>query len=156
MKLGLLFVLIWMFCWVPAAFASHYDLPDIDLLPDSLVAQLAQDKIDNTEELFAHLVKKSERDAFAKKYNMPSADVETLAHKLELMQIVGVGPKAAQLLMLAGINNLNALSQAQPEALLDALLRVNREQAITGVQPDLTVVRDWIGKSQKIANRIEE
>ena len=156
MKLGLLFVLIWMFCWVPAAFASHYDLPDIDLLPDSLVAQLAQDKIDNTEDLFARLVKKSERDAFAQKYNMQPAEVDALAHKLELMQIVGVGPKAAQLLMLAGVNNLNALSQAQPEALLDALLRVNREQNITGVQPDLTVVRDWISKSQKIANHIED
>ena len=156
MKLGLVFVLIWMFCWVPAAFASHYDLPDIDLLPDSVVLQLAQDKIDNTEELFARLVKKSEREVFAKKYSMNPADVDALAHKLELMQIVGVGPKAASLLMLAGVNNLNALSQADPNALLDALLRVNREQNITGVQPDLTVVRDWIAKSQKIANRIED
>ena len=156
MRLGLLLVIIWMLFFVPTAFASHYDLPDIDILSDSLVTQLSKDKIDNTEELFAHLIKKADREAFAKKYEMAPDDVETLAHKLELMQIIGVGPKAATLLMMAGVNNLNALGQAQPEALLDALLRVNREQAITGVQPDLTVVRDWINKSKKITNHIED
>lgn len=144
-----------MLMYIPTAMASHYDLVDIDIVPEAVTAQLAKDKIENTEDLFAILMSKKGRQDFAKKYAMEPAAVDELAHKLELMQIVGVGPKAAKLLMLAGVDSLKSLTESNPEVLLDVLLRVNREHAITGVQPDLTVVRDWINKGKKIANRIE-
>jgi hypothetical protein len=71
------------------------------------------------------------------------------------MQIIGVGPKAATLLQLADVKNAKALSEAVPAELLEILQRVNREHAITGVQPDLAVVRDWIEKSKRITNHLE-
>lgn len=145
-----------MFLAAPAAYASHYDLADIDIVPAETVDTLAKNKVETTEQLLALLIKKSDRAAFAKQYNLDAANVELIAHKLELMQVVGIGPKAASLLILSDIGNLKALSQATPETLLDVLVRVNRENNITGVQPDLTVVRDWIQKAQKIANHIED
>ena len=155
MKRFIIGTLLGLFIYVPSAMASHYDLADIDLVPEAVVSQLAKDKIENTEDLFAILMKKQDRKAFSKKYGMAQADVDDLAHKLELMQIVGVGPKAAKLLQLAGVDSLKTLTESKPDVLLDVLLRVNREHAITGVQPDLTVVRDWISKGKKIANHIE-
>ena len=143
-----------MFLAAPAAYASHYDLADIDIVPAETVDTLAKNKVETTEQLLALLLKKSDRAAFAKQYNLDAANVELIAHKLELMQVVGIGPKAASLLILSDIGNLKALAQATPETLLDVLVRVNRENNITGVQPDLTVVRDWIQKAQKIANHI--
>lgn len=140
----------------PNAMASHYDLPDIDLVPAAVVQSLSQNQIETTEDLLAVLLKRADRAEFAKKYQMSASDVDTLAHKLEFMQIVGVGPKAAQLLWLAEVKNVTALSAAKPDVLLDALLRINREKSITGVQPDLTVVRDWIEKSKKVTNHLEE
>lgn len=137
------------------AYASHYDLADIDLVPGKVVETLAQNKIETTEQLLALLLKKSDRAAFAKQYNLDAANVELIAHKLELMQVVGIGPKAASLLILADIRSLRALARANPDSLLDILTRVNRENNITGVHPDLTVVRDWIQKAQKIANHLE-
>ena len=145
-----------MFLAAPAAYASHYDLADIDIVPAETVDTLAKNKVETTEQLLALLLKKSDRAAFAKQYNLDAANVELIAHKLELMQVVGIGPKAASLLILSDIGNLKALAQATPEALLDVLVRVNRENNITGVQPDLTVVRDWIQKAQKIANHSED
>lgn len=144
------------FIAVPSAFASHYDLADIDLVSEATVQTLAQKKIETTEQLLAILQKKADRANFAKQYNLTPDEVNLLAHKLELMQVVGIGPKAASLLILSDIKNLNNLAQSNPETLLDVLQRVNRENNITGVQPDLTVVRDWIQKAQKIANHIEE
>ena len=145
-----------MFLAAPAAYASHYDLADIDIVPAETVDTLAKNKVETTEQLLALLLKKSDRAAFAKQYNLDAANVELIAHKLELMQVVGIGPKAASLLILSDIGNLKALAQATPETLLDVLVRVNRENNITGVQPDLTVVRDWIQKAQKIANHSED
>ncbi len=155
MKMKLLMTVAFVLMFVPTAFASHYDILDIDIVPAEVSQKLVADKVSNTEELFAMLIKKADRTAFAQKYGMPEADVEKLAKTLELMQIVGVGPKAATLLQLAGITSLKALTEASPSELLDVLLRVNREHNITGVQPDLTVVRDWIDKSKKVVNHME-
>ena len=150
--LGIMFFLT----TVSSAYASHYDLPDVDLLPAEIVTKLANDKIDTNEDLFALLMRKSDRVKFAKQYNIAQKDVDNLARKLELMQIVGIGPKAATLLLLSDIPNINALANATANALLDTLQRVNREKNVTGVQPDLTVVTDWINKAKQITNRIEE
>lgn len=146
---------LFLFIGVPTAYASHYDLYDIDLVPESVVDQLVTAKISNTEQLLANLIKKTDRAAFAKKYAIPEADVDKLARKLELMQVVGIGPKAAELLVLAGVKGLKQLSGSNENELLETLQAVNREHNITGVQPDLTVVRDWIAKSKKIANYLQ-
>ena len=155
MKRIILTAVFFLFLGIPSALASHYDLLDIDLVPEAITIQLVNNKIQNTEQLFAVLMKKSDRAEFAKKYNMPEVDVEVLARKLELMQIVGVGPKAAELLRLAGIKSLKALSEANETELLDTLQRVNREKNITGVQPDQVVVHDWIEKSKKVIHHLQ-
>lgn len=155
MKIKFLLSVVFAFMFIPSAFASHYDILDIDIVPAEITQKLVADKISNTETLFAMLIKKSDRTAFAQKYGMPDDEVEKLAKTLELMQIIGVGPKAAKLLQLAGINSLKALTEAVPSELLEVLLRVNREHNITGVQPDLTVVTDWIEKSKKVANHMQ-
>ena len=156
MKKVLFTGLFLLFVAVPSAMASHYDLVDIDIVPEAVSAKLAQDKIETTEDLFALLMFKKGREEFSKKYGIESKEVEVLAQKLELMQIVGVGPKAAKLLQLAEIDGLKKLTEADPEILLEQLIKINREQAITGVQPDLTVVRDWINKAKRIPNRMEK
>lgn len=155
MKRIILTAVLFLFLGIPSAYASHYDLLDIDLVPESITMQLVSNKIENTEQLFAILMKKKERAEFSKKYGMPAKEVDELAHKLELMQIVGVGPKAAELLRLSGITSLKALTEANETELLDNLQRVNREKNITGVQPDMVVVHDWIEKSKKIVHHME-
>lgn len=155
MKLKIALCLVFLFGAAPMAYASHYDLLDIDIVSSDVADKLVAAKVENTEDLFSLLVTKAGREDFSKKYGMPVSEVEKLGRKLELMQIVGVGPKAAALLQLSGVTSLKALTEAKPEELLEVLQRVNREHSITGVQPDLTVVRDWIEKSKKIANHME-
>lgn len=143
-----------LFFAIPAS-ASHYDLVDIDLFEAKLILKLDADGVVNTEDLLARLLTKSDRLAFSKQYAMPSSDVDALAKTLELMQIVGIGPKAAKLLQLSGIESVAMLSKSDASTLLTALLNTNREHAITGVQPDLIVVRDWISKSKKIVHHLD-
>ena len=156
MKKVLLGFMFLLFVSVPSAMASHYDLVDIDIVSEAVATKLAQDKIETTEDLFALLQSQKGRADFVKKYGLAAKDVDLLAQKLELMQIVGVGPKAATLLQLSGVDGIKSLTESDPEILLEQLVRVNREHAITGVQPDLTVVRDWIAKAKKIPNRMEK
>ena len=151
----LLLTLIFMLVAIPAAYASHYDLEDAEFIPATLRKSLIKDNVQNTEDLFALLMTKSGRAAFVKKYKAKEADVDFLAHELELMQIRGIGPKAATLLLKSGVENVKALSKAHAGDLLETLLRTNRELNITGVQPDLAVVTDWIENAKKVTNHIE-
>ena len=135
-------------------YASHYDIADIDIVPASVQSKVLADGIDTTEILLSRLMTPSDRKSFATRFSMDLDAVNKLAHKLELMQIIGVGPKAADLLLLAGVKNIKGLAAADPNTLLEALLAANREHAITGVQPDMTVVKDWIARAQKITNHL--
>lgn len=155
MKRRFLMMLIFMLVGIPSAFASHYDLEDVDLFPEEVATRLTADNVKNTEDLFALLVTKAGREAFVKKYGVSQEEVDFVAHELELMQIKGIGPKAATLLLKSGIQDVTSLAQASPNELLENLLRTNRELNITGVQPDITVTQDWIEKAKKIANRIQ-
>lgn len=147
-------ILFMLLLWSTSAFASHYDIADVDLLPAAVQSKVIADGIDTTEVLLSKLMTPADRKAFATKYAMDPAAVDKLAHKIELMQIIGVGPKAADLLMLAGVKNVKGLAAADPNTLLEALLAANREHAITGVQPDMTVVKDWISKAKRITNHL--
>ncbi len=137
-----------------SAYASHYDIADVDILPAAVQSKVIADGIDTTEVLLSKLMTPADRKAFAAKYAMDADAVDKLAHKVELMQIIGVGPKAADLLMLSGVKNVKGLAAADPNTLLEALLATNREHAITGVQPDMTVVKDWIAKAKRITKHL--
>ena len=151
----ILMAMAFMLAWVPCALASHYDLEDADFIPSELRASLLKDNIENTEDLFALLLTKDSRAAFVKKYNVKAEDALYLAHELELMQIRGIGPKAAVLLLKSGVRDVKDLAKANAGELLESLLRTNRELNITGVQPDMVVVTDWIANAKKVTNHIQ-
>ncbi len=136
------------------AYASHYDIADVEFIEATVQQKLLADGLETTADLLDKLLTASDRKAFSKKYAMDAKAVDALAHKLELMQITGVGPKAADLLILAGVKNVKGLAAADANALLDSLLAANRQHAITGVQPDMTVVKDWIAKAKKVAKHL--
>lgn len=142
------------FLFSSSAFASHYDIADVELLPAAVQTKLIADGMETTEDLLGRLLTASDRKAFSQKYGVSDKDTNALAHKLELMQIIGVGPKAAELLTLAGVKNVKGLASADANELLEALLAANRAHSITGVQPDMTVVKDWISKAKKVSKHL--
>lgn len=136
------------------AFASHYDLADIELVASAAQDKMIADGIESTKDLLNKLLTAADRKAFAAKYELDAKTVDKLAHKVELMQITGVGPKAADLLMIAGVKNVKGLAVADANTLLASLLDANRQYAITGVQPDMTVVKDWIDRAKKVTKHL--
>lgn len=128
--------------------ASHYDLQDIEIMAPQLREKLLAKQIDDTELLLAELLSGKDREAFAKNYALSPEEVLTLAQKLELMQIPGIGPKAATLLQLAGISGVKSLANSDATQLLTQVQTSNRVHAITGVQPDIEVVSDWIKRAK--------
>lgn len=137
------------------AHASHYDLADIDIVDKAVVEKLAAIGVDDTKALLERLVTEEGRKDTAAATGMDEAQIADLARHLELMQITGVGPKAARLLVASGVESVQALAKAESATLLEKLIATNAEHQFTGVDPDTEVVEDWIAKAGGVAFKLQ-
>lgn len=140
---------------VGQAQASHYDLADIDLVEADGVEKLAALGIDDTRQLLERLLTAEGRQDTALALGVDVARVTVLAQHLELMQITGIGPRAARLLHTAGIKSAADLAKADPAKLLEQLVAVNAEHQFTGVDPDNEVVSDWVAKASSVTHALQ-
>ncbi len=148
--LGASAALLLFFGALGTAMASHYDLQDVELLPEALRDSLIAEGVENTEQLLMILLERQGRIEFVAKSGLDAAAVEKLAQTLELMQINGVGPKAATLLVLSGVNSVAELAQADVDSLLSAVIAINMEHAITGADPDRENIEDWVTRAAQV------
>jgi cold shock CspA family protein len=66
----------------------------------------------------------------------------------DLDQMSGVGPKYRELLKAAGVKTIKDIAGYEADALLEKLLAVNEEKAITKRPPTLAKVEDWVAKAK--------
>lgn len=135
--------------------AGHYDMEDADLVEASTLQQLAEIGIANTEELLDVVKTSKGREMIVQKTDLDKQQVQDLARTVELLQVRGVGPKAARLLKESGVVSVSDLAGREGQDLLERLILTNQEQQITGIDPDLVVVTDWITRARDVPVRIE-
>lgn len=137
------------------ASASEYDLEDVDLVSPEMVQSLNTEGVRTTLDLLKQLLTSEQRSAFAARAQLDETSVKELAIRLELMQLAGIGAKAAALLNAAGVTSCVDLASRDAATLLELLLATNAEKAITGKDPDQLVVADWIEKAKTASIHLE-
>lgn len=135
--------------------AGHYYFEDVTLVEQPVVGQLGELGIATTEELLDVVKTAQGRDLIERETALSGDDVRQLARTVELLQVDGVGPKAARLLMESGVTSVEDLASREGADLLERLIATNAEKQITGVDPDITVVDHWISKAQSATVHIE-
>ena len=136
----------------PAAVsASHYYLEDIaDVFSEDELVVFDRFGIQDTEHLLLWLVTPDDRIAFSTSTGMSLQELEDLARLCELMQVEGVGPRAARLLIATGISSVSDLQGRHAETLTAELQTVNYTEQITSVAPSLDHVNAWIYASMGV------
>ena len=76
--------------------------------------------------------------------------------QLEFLQLDGVGPKASQLLIAAGVASVKELAGRAPASLLPALAAANEARAIAGVNPSIEHVTQWVEAAKKASLHLIE
>lgn len=127
--------------------ASRYDLVDVELVAPEAQSKIIESGITDTMALLEAVVTAEGRAELATLTGLPEEDVNRLARTLEFMQIKGIGPKAALLLLESGVGSVEVLAKMHPNELLEKVTETNLTQQITGVDPDMAVVEDWIDKA---------
>lgn len=148
---SLLLALLLLPALASKAEASDYLLTDVALVSGVAQERLAESGVTNTRGLLEALLTPALRMSMLPMLELTEPETLALARQLEFLQLDGVGPKASQLLIAAGVASVADLAKRPPEALLPLLAQANEARSIAGVNPSLEHVTQWVeaaGKAQ--------
>jgi hypothetical protein len=137
------------------AYASHYYLTDITVFEETMVTEFTRFGYETTEDVLRGLLTPDLRDAFAYATGVSPGRLAEIARLCEFLQVTGIGPRAADLLMAAGVFNVADLAARDPAALVAELETVNNVERITGTNPTFDHVRDWVSGAGTASYHVE-
>lgn len=137
------------------AAASHYYLTDLTVFDETVVQEFQRFGYETTEDVLRGLLTPDQRDAVAYATGIAVAQLAEIARLCEFLQVRGIGPRAADLLMAAGVFNVADLAARDPSVLVAELETVNNVERITGTNPTFDHVRDWVSGAATATYRVE-
>ena len=76
-------------------------------------------------------------------------------NRADLFRVSGIGAQYSDLLEAAGVDTVRELTQRKPEALAEALSKVNAEKNKVNKLPGLSVVQKWVEAAKKLPRVIQ-
>lgn len=146
---SLLLALLLLPALASKAEASDYLLGDVSLVSGVAQERLAEAGVTNTRGLLEALLTPALRKSMLPMLELTEPETLALARQLEFLQLDGVGPKASQLLIAAGVASVADLAKRSPEALLPLLAEANEARGIAGVNPAIEHVTQWVEAAGK-------
>jgi predicted flap endonuclease-1-like 5' DNA nuclease len=138
------------------AFASHYDLVDIDFVTAEERDILGKQKISSTDQIIERLGKKAGRAQLASSTKISPERLLELARICDLLRIEGFGPRMVQLFGAGGITTVAQLKGQDAAALHAKLTQINDERHIAGLVPPQDLIKAWITKAKSLPALLEE
>ena len=135
--------------------ASHYRLEFLDFLDTQVVEALEAVGIQTTEDLLGRALTQEDRQRLSEETGISELELLVLARLCELLQIDGVGPRAAQLLRAAGVVSVADMATRDPAVLEGQLAAVNAVERLTGVDPNAENLVDWITGAARVPLHVE-
>jgi predicted flap endonuclease-1-like 5' DNA nuclease len=96
-----------------------------------------------------------QRKELAKELGIDEKAVLELANRADLARVKGIGKVFADLLENAGVDTVKELAKRIPENLLAKLLEVNKDKTVSGRQPTLDMVQDWVAQAKELPKILE-
>ena len=137
-------------CLVSSAEASHYRLADVEFISEDARAVFERFGYQDTADVLANVASPERRLALHEASGIAMPELEELAAICELIQVAGVGPRAASLLRHAGVAGVQGLGTSDPVALTAALEEAQRETGLTSIAPPLETVQGWIASAASV------
>ncbi|RME47285.1 MAG: DUF4332 domain-containing protein [Chloroflexi bacterium] len=95
------------------------------------------------------------RDLLVAQVNEDPGLVSSLIKRADLLRIEGIGEVYVELLEEAGIDSIQQLASASPEALYAEIMKVNITNKMTQRPPTLTKVRRWVAQAAQLPKIVQ-
>jgi len=132
------------------AWGSHYPIEVVPFIDEAHKSSLAAQKLTETKDLLDALLTSDARRAVSKKTGIEVEKLEEYAHLCDLLRVRGLGPKMARLMMLSGIDGIEALRAEKPAELLPKLKGANDKHGISEILPQEETLNDWIHQARAL------
>jgi predicted flap endonuclease-1-like 5' DNA nuclease len=120
-----------------------------------VAAKLKEKGISDSEQLLAAAKTPKAREELAKAVGAKTADILELANRSDLARIRGIGQVYSDLLENAGVDTVKELAKRVPENLHAKLLEVNAAKKLSGRDPTLDDVKDWVAQAKGLPAALE-
>ena len=137
-----------------SAFASHYRLSVLEAFDGEALEQLHALGVITTEDFLARTLDRESRQTLSEQTGISELEILVSARLCELLQIDGVGPRAASLLRAAGVVSVADLASRDPAELTEQLASVNAVEQLTGVNPVEENLVDWIQRAAEVPYQV--
>lgn len=154
-SLGALAALCLTFLLATPAIASHYYLVDIgERFTEQQLEEFARFGLQTTADVLRNVDTVEDRADMAFSTGIPLGELVEVARMCEFLQIEGIGPKAFDLLRATGVVDVADLTTRNAAELHAEIEVVNQVEQITGVDPDLELVHNWILAAAQVPIRV--
>ncbi len=137
------------------AWSSHYRLSSLERFTGAQLDALGALDIETTEGFLTRALNEAARSELSERTGISELEILVFARLCELLQIEGVGPRAAELLRAAGVASVTDLASRDPAALTEQVAAVNAVETLTGVNPTVENLSAWIAAAAQVPHHLE-
>jgi predicted flap endonuclease-1-like 5' DNA nuclease len=130
-------------------------ITDIEGIGEAYAVKLRQAGVRTTENLLEKGGKVKGRQELAKATGFSTKTILEWVNRADLYRVAGIGAQYSDLLEAAGVDTVRELANRKPEALLEALAKVNAKKNLVNLLPGLNRVQDWIKQAKSLKRAVE-
>jgi len=130
-------------------------ITEIEGIGEVFAKKLRAAGIFTTESLLEKGATPKGRKELAEATGLTEHNILEWVNRADLFRVPGIGTQYSDLLEAAGVDTVRELAQRKPEALAEALSKVNAEKNKVNKLPGLSVVQKWVEAAKKLPRVIQ-
>jgi predicted flap endonuclease-1-like 5' DNA nuclease len=130
-------------------------ITDIEGIGEAYAVKLRQAGVRTTENLLEKGGTAKGRQELAKATGFSTKMILEWVNRADLYRVSGIGAQYSDLLEAAGVDTVLELANRKPEALLEALAKVNAKKNLVNLLPGLSRVQAWVKHAKSLKRAVE-
>ena len=130
-------------------------ITDIEGIGEAYAVKLRQAGVSTTESLLQKGGTPKGRQELAKATGFSTKMILNWVNRADLYRVSGIGAQYSDLLEAAGVDTVPELATRKPEALLEALAKVNEKKNLVNLMPGLSRVEAWVKQAKSLKRAVE-
>jgi len=130
-------------------------ITDIEGIGEAYAVKLRQAGVKTTESLLQKGGTPKGRQELAKATGFSTKMILNWVNRADLYRVSGIGAQYSDLLEAAGVDTVPELATRKPEALLEALAKVNEKKNLVNLMPGLSRVEAWVKQAKSLKRAVE-